>query len=134
MTARGTAPGSKVGLATDNDNPLALWSAKHAGRQLWTYKLRASENLATPVCLDVENDSQAQGAAIVVRACDGSASQQWTEIATNGLTSRLHNKWSNRYIHQPNGPEFQVNLRQTTLSESGEPSQNLLWTYRSVKL
>jgi hypothetical protein len=50
------------------------------------------------------------------------------------MTNRLINQWSNRYIHQPNGPEFLVNLRQTTLSESGEPLSGLLWTWRAVVL
>jgi hypothetical protein len=134
MTARGTAPNSKVGVATDNDNSMALWKATNNGDNYWSYKLRASEHLATPVCLDVENDSQAQGAAIVVRPCDGSPSQNWTELGGSGHTSRLYNQWSNRSIQQPSGPEFLVNLRQTTLSESGEPTHNLQWTWRSVKL
>jgi hypothetical protein len=134
MTAKGTAPGSKVGLGTDNNSSMALWDATPQGDGYWSYELRASEHLATPVCLDVEGDSKAQGAAIVLRACDGTPSQNWKELAGSGHTARLSNEWSHRYIHQPNGPEFLVNLRQTSLSESGEPLSGLLWTWRSVSL
>lgn len=134
MTARSATPGSAVGVATDNNSSMALWNATHRGDNFWSYKLRASEHLATPVCLDVAGNSQAQGAAIVVRACDGTPSQNWKEIGGSGRTNRLINQWSNRYIHQPDGPEFLVNLRQTSLSESGDPLSDLLWTWRSVVL
>jgi Ricin-type beta-trefoil lectin domain-like len=66
MTARGTTPGSAVAGATDNNTSMALWHATPRGDGHWSYRLRASEHLATPVCLDVAGDSQAQGAAIVV--------------------------------------------------------------------
>jgi hypothetical protein len=31
--------------------------ATNNGDNYWSYELRASEHLATPVCLDVENDA-----------------------------------------------------------------------------
>ena len=134
MAAKGTAPGSKVGLATDNNSPMALWKATHQHDGFWTYKLRASEHLAKPVCLDVAGDSQEPGAAIVVRACDGSVSQNWKDISVStGNTSRLINEWSQRFIHLPNGPEFLVNLVQTSLFGTDQPL-SLMWTWRSVVL
>lgn len=132
MTARAAVNGARVGLATDNNSPYGLWYADHKGQNYWSYRLRASEHLSKPLCLDVEGDSQAQGAAIVIRECDNSLSQNWTELGGSGKTNRLQNQWSRRYIHQPNGPEFLVNLRQTSLSESGEPLSGLLWTWRSI--
>jgi hypothetical protein len=134
MTAKGTAPGSNVGLGTDNNSSMALWDATPQGDGYWSYELRASEHLATPVCLDVAGDSTEQFAPIVVRACDGTPSQNWKEIGGSGNTNRLSNEWSHRYIRQPNGPEFLVNLHQTSLSGSGEPLSGLLWTWRSVVL
>jgi hypothetical protein len=139
MAAKGTAPGSKVGLATDNNSPMALWKATPQGDGFWSYKLRASEHLAKPVCLDVADDSKEAGAAIVVRECDGTLSQNWRDIDVSFPTHKsfLQNENSpNRYIHLPNGPEFLVTLDQQTSSVVTNPADPLsgIWTWRSVVL
>lgn len=128
MTARSAVNGAKVGIATDNDTAHQQWSADHHGDGYWSYKLRASAHLSKPLCLDVEGDSQAQGAAIVVRECDLSPSQDW--FGGNGglFTDRLKNRWSGKYIQHPAGPEFLVNLIQTSLNSD----QGLFWTWSSV--
>lgn len=132
MTAKDDVNGAAVGLGTDNDSSFALWSATHHGDNYWSYKLKATETFAQPLCLDVKGDSTAENAPIVVRPCDGSLSQRWTELGGSGQTNRLQNQWSHMYIHQPGGPEFGVQLKQNTLSGSGEPLSGLLWTWRSV--
>jgi hypothetical protein len=127
MTARGTHHGARVGLGPDNNSPDALWYATHNGDNYWSYRLRASEFGSTPVCLDV--DGFGQGAAIVVRRCDNSSRQNWTETGGSGTTNRLRNQWSGKYIDQPSGPEFLVLLGQET-----SLSASTLWTWRSVRL
>lgn len=127
MTARGTHHGASVGLATDNNTRHGLWGATHKGNNYWSYRLRASEFVSTPVCLDV--DHSGQGANIVVRACNGSSRQNWTETGGSGRTNRLQNQWSGKYIDQPSGPEFLVLLRQES-----SLGASTLWTWRSVGL
>jgi hypothetical protein len=136
MAAKGTKPGSKVGLATDNNSSMALWKATPQGDGFWTYKLRASEHLATPVCLDVEGDSKEPGAAIVVRACDGTLSQNWRDIDASFPTNQsyLLNEDSKRWLHLPNGSEFLVTLDQTTSSIVTGDLFSGIWTWRSVVL
>lgn len=137
MAAKDTKPGSKVGLATDNNSSMALWKATHQHDGFWTYKLRASEHLAKPVCLDVENDSTEPGAAIVVRECDGTKSQNWRDIGVSFPTTKsfLQNEnATNRYIHLPNGPEFLVTLDQQKSSVITADPLSGTWTWRSVVL
>jgi Ricin-type beta-trefoil lectin domain-like len=138
MAAKGTAPGSKVGLATDNNSSMALWKATPQGDGFWSYKLRASEHLAKPVCLDVEGDSKQPGAAIVVRECDGTLSQNWRDFGVSFPTTKSHllNEDSKRWMHLPNGPEFLVTLDQQTSSVVTNPADPLsgIWTWRSVVL
>jgi hypothetical protein len=137
MTAKGTEDGSKVGIATDNNSSMAQWKATHQHDGFWTYKLRAGEHLAKPLCLDVEGDSTEPGADIVVRECDGTKSQNWRDIAVSfpSTKSFLQNENSpNRYIHLPSGPEFSVTLDQEKSSVITADPLSGTWTWRSVKV
>jgi Ricin-type beta-trefoil lectin domain-like len=133
MTARGTTEGSAVGVDLDTNSSMALWRATFHTGGYYSYTLKATENFVKPLCLDVQGDSKAEDAPVVLRACDGTVSQQWLEIGGTAPTNRLQNRWSNMYLHQPTtGNELTAKLRQNTLSGSGEPLFGILWTYRSV--
>ena len=130
MTARGTAVGSAVGLSVDNDDRLAQWrreflSTSADGRPVYRYILRASE--PANKCLDVKDSSRSTGAAIVVRPCDGRASQRWASITSNvfgGTFHRFRNENSGLFVARTTGPEFITNLIQNQANNGG------LWTPR----
>jgi hypothetical protein len=130
MTARGTAVGSPVGLSVDNDDRFAQWrreflSTSADGRPVYRYIVRASE--PANKCLDVKDSSRNVGAAIVVRPCDGRASQRWASITSNafgGTFHRFRNENSGLFVARTPGPEFITNLIQNKANNGG------LWTPR----
>ncbi|MFI6132652.1 RICIN domain-containing protein [Micromonospora sp. NPDC051141] len=115
MSAAGNFSGARVGVAADNNGSTQRW-IQVGNDSVANYMLAASEFTPVGQCLDIENDSKAVDANIVVRPCDGTASQKWT--LTQG---RLLNRYSALYVQLPSGPEFNVTLKQTTVPEADTP-------------
>jgi hypothetical protein len=110
LTARGSAPGSPVGLAFDNDSSLGQWKFVSLDGQFkrGMYVLRHTENTSAPQCLNA-------GLKVSVRGCDSSLeAQRWT---LTGLT--MKNDFERR-IQPPDSPILVTDLRMG-VGSGGQP-------------
>jgi ribosomal protein S6E (S10) len=94
------ADGSRISfverIGRGNDTPAEqTWQTKPAPRGGGVNIVsEPSTRSGRPLCIDLPSDTRQAGVALVLRTCDGSASQTWRALGTQAAGNHMENQFS----------------------------------------
>ena len=123
-----------------NKTPAQIWTfgTDYSVQVYKAYGQWNSTDPVTPSCLTVKNASTADGAAVVIAACAGSASQQWSVVYVTTTTFWIVSKLSGGANANGQrclgiaGTGGGANADVLTVSNCALTTRNIIWTLDAI--
>jgi hypothetical protein len=113
----------RIGKADDTP-PNQTWQTKPAPRGGGINIIaEPSTRSGRPLCIDLATDSKEPGVALVLRTCDGSASQAWNALGRNAAGNFMENQFSKLKMDTTGGVAKQNDFLDRSAPQSAKAAQ-----------